>query len=279
MHPILFKVGDFPITSFGLMVCLGAIAGTLWLRRALRAFDLKGGDPVGDLVTWAVLLGLLGARLFYVVLHPAALRAGDGSLQPLKLLALWEGGLVSYGGFLGGALGAWLFARRQRLPFARLADALAPALALGQSIGRVGCLLVGDDHGRPTDLPWAITFPYELTAAGEKVAAKEGCLIPRELLGVPLHPSQVYLSLMNLALFWILARAFGRRRFDGQVVGLGMALYAVGRFGVEFTRGDDAARGVFAGLSTAQWISLAILPLALWLLARGRARAAPASGT
>lgn len=273
MHPILFRIGDFPITTFGLMVCLGAIAGSLWLRRALGAFALRGRDPVGDLVTWSVLLGLLGARLMYVVLHPSAIRGADGSLQPLKLLALWEGGLVSYGGFLGGALGAWLFARRQRLPFMRLGDALAPALALGQSIGRIGCLLVGDDHGRPTDLPWAVTFPYVLDAAGNKLPAKEGCLIPRELLGVPLHPSQIYLSLMNLAIFLVLARAFARRRFDGHVLGLGMVLYAVGRFAIEYTRGDDVARGIFGALSTAQWISIGVFALGAALLARGRAAA------
>jgi len=136
-----------------------------------------------------------------------------------------------------------------------------PALALGQAFGRVGCLLVGDDYGKPWDGPWAVTFP-----------ALEGGLIPPHLIGVPLHPSQIYLSLMNLAIFFITAWMFTRRKFDGQVMAATMVLYAIGRFLVEFTRGDDIERGFLGSLSTAQWWSLGTAALAAILFLRFRAR-------
>jgi phosphatidylglycerol:prolipoprotein diacylglycerol transferase len=181
---------------------------------------------------------------------------------PLSLIAVWEGGIVSYGGFFGGALGGMWYARRHRIPIARLGDAVLPALLLGQAFGRIGCFLVGDDYGRPWDGPWAVRFPDV-----------EGGLIPAHLVGVPLHPAQLYLSLMNLAIFGATAWLFARRRFDGQVLAATMVLYAVGRFLVEYTRGDDVERGALGALSTAQWWSLATIVLAGLLFMRFRRRA------
>ena len=265
MHPILFKVtlpwlGERSVGTFGVMVMLGVIAGSLWLARALRRLGITDKDAASDLVTLAVVTGLLGARWTYLAIHPDALQS------PIDLIALWKGGIVSYGGFFGGAVGAIWWARKRRVPIPRVGDALMPALFLGQAFGRVGCFLVGDDYGRPWNGPWAVAFP-----------AKEGGLIPPELVGVPLHPSQLYLSLMDLLIFLITARVFARRRWDGQVLVLTMALYAVGRFLIEFTRGDDAARGFFGALSTAQWWSVVTAALALVLLLRFRLRG-PAGG-
>lgn len=238
MLPYLFKIGDVPIRSFSVMVLLGVLMGAWWLSGALRRQGVEGEGVLDHLVRNALLLGFLGARLTYVIVHPDVYR------NIISLVAVWEGGLVSYGGFFGGALGAWLFARSRGIPFARLGDALFPALALGQVFGRIGCLLVGDDHGKPYDGPFAITFPEA-----------EGSLMPPHLVGVPLHPSQIYLSLMNVVLFTSMAWLYRRRRFDGQVLAVGMMLYAVGRFLVELTRGDDDARGIWGLFSTAQWVS------------------------
>jgi phosphatidylglycerol:prolipoprotein diacylglycerol transferase len=268
VYPILFKfwlpwIGEVPVKSFGVMVMLGVVCGSLWLGRALRRLGVEDREAASDLVTWAVVTGLLGARWTYLAIHPDALR------DPLDLVALWRGGIVSYGGFFGGALGAVIWARRRRLPVSRVGDALMPALFLGQAFGRIGCFLVGDDYGRPWDGPWAVAFP-----------AREGGLIPPELVGVPLHPSQLYLSAMNVLIFASMAWLFARRRWDGQVLVTTMGLYAAGRFLVEFTRGDDAARGFLGSLSTAQWWSLgtALLAGLLWLRLRGRTPAvAPAT--
>ena len=259
MHPILYTFhnvpwfGDVPIRSCGVMVMLGVVAGTWWLAGALRALGVQDKDAVGDLVTLAIITGFLGARWTYLAIHPEAWHG------PLSLIALWEGGIVSYGGFFGGAIGSWWFARKRRIPVPRLGDAMMPALFLGQIFGRIGCFLVGDDYGRPTDLPWAVTFPNP---------KPPGSLIPDELAGVPLHPAQLYLSLMNLVIFLVLARVFWRRRYDGQVLWLTMVLYGIGRFLVEFTRGDDEARGFFGALSTAQWISIATVALGLLVRAK-----------
>jgi len=256
VHPILFKIFDHPITTFGVMVMFGVVAASLWLGGALRRLGVEQRDAVGDLVTATLISGFLGARILYLIIHPEAYHG------LLSIVALWEGGIVSYGGFFGGALGGVWFARRHHLPFVRLGDAVLPALALGQAFGRVGCLLVGDDYGRPWDGPWAVTF-----------SRLEGGLIPNHLVGVPLHPSQIYLSLMNLAIFGITAWLFARRRFDGQVLTATMLLYSVGRFLIEYTRGDDVERGSLGALSTAQWWSLGTAVLAVVLMLRFAARA------
>lgn len=256
MHPILFKIFDHPITTFGVMVMLGVIAASLWLGSALRRLGVERREAVGDLVTVTLISGFLGARILYMVIHPEAYHG------LLSIFALWEGGIVSYGGFFGGALGAMWFAKKHHISIPRLGDAMLPALALGQAFGRVGCLLVGDDYGKPWNGPWAVTF-----------AKIEGGLIPDHLIGVPLHPSQIYLSLMNLALFGVTAWMFGRRRFDGQVLTATMVLYAIGRFLIEFTRGDDIERGYLGSLSTAQWWSVGTAVLAALLYVRFRARA------
>jgi phosphatidylglycerol---prolipoprotein diacylglyceryl transferase len=264
VHPILFKLPEWlgakTVGTFGVMVMLGVIAGSLWLSRALKRIGVTDRDAASDLVTWAVVVGLLGARWTYLAIHPEALQG------PIDLIALWKGGIVSYGGFFGGALGAWIWCKRRRLPPRLVGDAMMPALFLGQAFGRVGCFLVGDDYGKPWDGPWAVRFP-----------AIEGSLIPPELIDVPLHPSQLYLCLMNVLIFLSMAWLFRRRRWDGQVLITTMLLYATGRFLIEFTRGDDAARGVYDNLSTAQWVSLATFAIAGVLWWRYRAHSPPAT--
>ena len=256
MHPILFKIPvpfiehELPVRSFGMLVMLGVIVGAWWLGRALRRLQLGNTETVSDLTTVAVLAGLLGARWLYLAIHPDSWRG------PISLIALWDGGIVSFGGFVGGALGVIWLARRKRLPLPSLADTMLPALFLGQVFGRIGCFLVGDDYGAPWDGPWAVAFPKP-----------EGGLIPDELVGVPLHPSQLYLSALNLVIFVTGAAVLARRRFAGQAAVVVLALYGVGRFLIEFTRGDDVARGIYGPLSTGQWLSLATLALAgvLWV--------------
>lgn len=266
MHPILFRfpeawplIGGFPLRSFSVMVLLGVLMAAFWLKRKLYPAGGPEADRSFDKLLWRCLvLGFLGARLTYVAIHFDAVYHG-----PLSLFAFWEGGLVSYGGFFGGALGGLWFCRSANIRPAVLGDLTLPALTLGQAFGRIGCLLVGDDHGAPWDGPWSVTFD-----------AVPDSLIPAELVGVALHPAQIYLSLMNLAIFLSMAWLHPRRSFDGQVMTTTMMLYAIGRFSVEYTRGDDAARGIFGAFSTSQWWSLVTFVLALLLMLRFRAHAA-----
>jgi phosphatidylglycerol:prolipoprotein diacylglycerol transferase len=204
-----------------------------------------------SLSVWLLVGGLVGAKVFKAV---RLLLQGEPSS-----IALLEGAGDFYGGFLGALVVVLIyFWRRRELPAWRNADRYGPALALGQSIGRIGCLMAGDDYGKPTTLPWAITFtdPEAATIGGAP-------------LRVPLHPVQLYESVACLALFFFLVWLSRRQRFDGQIV-LSYALgYAICRVIIEFFRGDVDRGFVFGGLlSTSQAIALVLgvasLILLLW---------------
>ncbi len=260
MHPILYRfpdsiplLGGNALRSFSVMVLIGVLMAAWWTGRALRAQGVNHPGAVDHLTRNALIFGFIGARMLYLVVHPEAYE------NLVSLIAVWKGGIVSYGGFFGGALGAWFFARRWKIPFARLGDGALPALFLGQVFGRIGCLLVGDDHGAPWDGAWAITF-----------SGVPDSLIPADLVGIPLHPSQIYLSLMNVVLFLTCITIARRRKFDGQVFGIGLILYAIGRFLVEMTRGDDGARGIYGAFSTSQWVSIGTAVIGILMLIRLR---------
>lgn len=292
MHPILWSfpdawplVGGFPIRSFSVMVLAGVLAASWWTRRQLFNSGSDEDDRAFDhLLRNSLIAGFLGARLTYVAIHPEVFDGKDLFDRAVTLIAVWQGGIVSYGGFFGGTVGMWMWCRARKFSFARLADVMAPALILGQVFGRIGCLLVGDDHGSIwSDGPeWLVVHFPDIPHS----------LIPRELIGQPLHPSQLYLSLMNLTIFIIVAARYRSRRYEGQTTAWTMALYAVGRFLVEFTRGDFAARGGFeltnsatieaqSFLSTAQIWSVITLALAVWAMVklRHRSNAVDAAGS
>lgn len=217
VQPILFHLGGFPVRAFGILVGLGFVLG-LWTsaRRASRV----GIDPnvVYDLGPWLLFAGLIGARALYVYTFWAREFAG----QPFgEMFKIWNGGLVFYGGLILAILVGIVRVRMLKLPIWRLADALAPGIALGHVFGRMGCLLNGCCFGRGTDLPWAIRFPADHTTHGSGV-----------------HPAQVYESLLNLALYSVLSWGFNRRRFDGQIFALYLVAYAFVRSVSEYFRGD-----------------------------------------
>ena len=166
-----------------------------------------------------------------------------------------------YGGFIGALITSAIFFRRHpQLPFWRAADLCGPAIALGQAIGRIGCFMAGDDYGRPTHLPWAVTFT-------DPDAARTG----GAPLGIPLHPVQLYESIVCLVLFGILVRLSRRKKFDGEVILAYTLLYAIARFVLELFRGDADRGFMFGGLlSTSQFIAAILAPaaMALWFVRR-----------
>lgn len=172
MYPILLQIGGFKLHSYGVVV-VAALLAAMWV--GTRETRRKGFAPeiVGDLTLPVILSGFAGGRLAYVVGWEPELFWRD----PLGILAVWRGGLALHGGLLAGFGAALWFCRKRRLNAWSLADALAPAIILGQGIGRLGCFLNGDSYGRPTDLPWAVTF------------TNPEALAP---LGIPLHPAQLY---------------------------------------------------------------------------------------
>lgn len=256
MLPKLFDLGPIPVHTYGLLLATALLVAISVTAR------LAQKDGVPRRLTWdlgfvIVLSSVVGAKLLLII------TAWDYYLTDLSRLFSLDflrAGGVYYGGFLGAVAGSYFYCRTQPLmPFRVMADAAAPAIALGQAIGRLGCFAAGCDYGRPSDVPWAVTFTSEY--AHRLVGTP---------LHLPLHPYQLYESGLSLLFFVALLAAHGRRRFQGQVFALYLIGYGLIRFWLEFYRGD-ADRGFVFGeaLSTSQFISLLIIPAGLILYWRG----------
>ena len=245
MHPRLLATPYFTIYTFGALLALAYLAAFWWLIREGRRQRLDV-DTLSSLGFWCIGGAIIGAKALLILRELPGLRT-----EPTEVA--FSGVLNSagdfYGGFIGAVIAAGLFFwRRPRLPFWQFADACAPAIALGQAIGRIGCLMAGDDYGRPTQVPWAVTFTNPDAAA-----------LGGAPLGVPLHPVQLYESVTCLLLFLFLVRMRHRKRLDGQVILAYTLLYAIARFILEFFRGDEDRGFVLGWVSTSQFIALILL--------------------
>jgi len=253
MYPRLFSIPPFtlfghvvgPITlhTYGVLLAIAFLAG-LWV--ASRQARKAGLDParITDMAVYVLIGGLIGAKLMLV-----AVEYKFYFQNPRELLSILQSGGVFYGGLLGALPVAWWYARRHALDGWRTADVLAPGVAVGQAIGRLGCFAAGCCYGRSCDKPWGVTFrdAYATRAVGTP-------------LDIPLHPTQLYESAAVLLLFLGLLWLAGRKKFNGQVALAYMACYAVIRFVIEFYRGDAARGTVFHGLlSTSQFIAILVV--------------------
>jgi phosphatidylglycerol---prolipoprotein diacylglyceryl transferase len=238
--PVLFRIGSFEITSFGVMVALGALTGLWVLRRELGRSGLP--DAALDAAVYGLVGGLLGAKLLYVFEH-----LDEGSFLSLFLD---RGGMSWFGGFVGGLLAGYVTILVKRWPVMAVLAAATPALAVGQLLGRIGCFLVGDDYGSPTTLPWGVAFPRGLPPTTERV-----------------HPTQIYEAIFLAGLTWVLIR--WRRQGAGDRTVLGRYLVAAGgfRFVLEFLRVNTRVLGP---LTVAHFFALAVVILGLAILASGR---------
>ena len=259
MHPRLLTTPFFTVHTFGALLALAYLSALWWLRREAARTDLDA-EAVTSLGFWAIVGAVIGAKVLMMARDASHFAAAPSEIFSRSTLSA-AGDF--YGGFLGALVASAIFFRRHPdLPVWRVADLCGPAIALGQAIGRIGCLMAGDDYGRPTDVPWSVTFT-------DVDAARIG----GAPLGVPLHPVQVYESFVCFVIFVVLVRLGRRKRFDGEVILTYTALYAIARFGLEFYRGD-ADRGFVLGglLSTSQAIAAILAPtaIALWI---GRRRA------
>jgi phosphatidylglycerol:prolipoprotein diacylglycerol transferase len=197
-----------------------------------------------DAAFFGVVGGLLGAKVLWTLEH-----IGD---QPLFALLVNRGGMSWFGGFAGGLTAGLSYLRWRKLPVIRVLTAATPALAVGHAIGRVGCLLVGDDYGTPTDLPWGIAFPEGLPPTT-----------------VPVHPTQIYEAVALVPIAWLLLRWRRQGRTDHQVLGGYLLMTGAVRFGIEFLRVNER---IAAGLSVAHLASLAAALGGMLLLTRSAAR-------
>lgn len=256
MHPILFEIGGWPVYSYGVLLAIAYLAGLqLAVVRARRA----GIDAakIMDLGIYLIIAALVGAKLMLVAVDFEYFRSNPG-----ELLSLVRAGGVFYGGLIFSFATGLYLVRRYRLPVWASADMYAPGIALGHVVGRMGCLLAGCCYGRPTTMSWGLTFTDPVAAANVGTP-----------LGVPLHPTQIYDAGAELLILIILL-VFERRGrpFHGRTFWLYILLYAISRFIVEIYRGDP--RGVVFGMSTSQFVSLLILPVAVVMLLRLRGASA-----
>jgi phosphatidylglycerol---prolipoprotein diacylglyceryl transferase len=245
MYPELFRIGSFPINTYGVFLALAFLFAILITVR-LAARDGLPREKIYDLSLWMLLASLIGSKILMLFAEP---EYRDDPLQLISLDFLRSGG-VFYGGLIGAVVVGYLLMRRYQLPWWKTADACAPGIAIGNFFGRQGCFAAGCCWGKPTTLPWGVKF----TELGH------------EITGVPidshLHPTQLYESFSMLLVFFLLLWLHKRKRFSGQVILVYALLYSVIRFVIEFfrddPRGDILGLTTLTHLSTSQIISLIV---------------------
>lgn len=259
MHPVILELGPFSVRAYGLALAVSFMFGSwLALRRGVRR-----GLPEGDLLSlfwWIVIASVIGARLHYIIVHP------DHFAGPLDALRIWEGGLIHYGGFAAAVAASWVYLRKRGLPFLVAADAVAPSLALGEGITRIGCHFNGCCFGDAWKGPLAIHFP-----AGSFAARSLG-------EGVGVWPSQLLLSGALFAVGAVILLVDRRRRFPGALFALFLILEGIARWAADFTRYYEPAERLTRALplleshSQVRAAALALAGLVFWELARRRSR-------
>ena len=259
MFPLLFNIpilGGIPIYTYGVLVALGFMAGISW---SVHEAKIAGVNPnrVLDLAFYIILSALVGSRVLYIMTEWQRYLS-----QPLDVFKIWEGGLIFYGGLIGALLVSYFYMKRHKMPFLRTADFFMPGVALGHTIGRLGCFMAGCCYGgrAPEGSPWGVVFPsnpFSLAPAG-----------------VTLYPSQLFESAASLLIFFILVLMRRKGRYqpqNGQIFLAYLILYSVTRSLLEIFRGGGSRNFVIDGwLSVSQLISVGLILMALIIYSRFR---------
>jgi phosphatidylglycerol:prolipoprotein diacylglycerol transferase len=260
MFPKLIDTGGFFLPTYGVFVAVAFLVA-IWLTGRLAAKAGFQADKITNLAIYCALAGMAGAKLLMFLFDWRTYWENPGEIftfSTLQAAGVYQGGLII------AILFAVYYMKRVALPVLATCDVFAPGLAIGHAIGRLGCLAAGCCWGSVCTRPWAITFTsqdaHELTG------------VP---LGVPLHPAQIYESIAEFVIFWVLYRFFHRPHADGQIIGGYLLLYSGARFIVEFFRNHE--QGLVAGLSLTQWISLGTFIAGAWLITRARRVVVPAT--
>ena len=249
MLPKLIQIGTFYLPTYGVLVA-AAFLTALWIAGKLGREQCLSKDAIMNLGIYCALAGIVGAKLFMIVLDPYYRKnpAQIFTLSTLQSAGIW------YGGFIVALIFAFFYMRTQGLPFLKTSDVFAPGLAIGHAIGRLGCFAAGCCYGKPTNLPWAVTFTNQ-DANGAP-------------LGVPLHPTQIYEALIESLICVVLYLLAKRQHKDGAIISLYLILSAIARFLVEFVRAHDEANPLGGPLTLEQWISIAVCVIGVILLTR-----------
>jgi phosphatidylglycerol:prolipoprotein diacylglycerol transferase len=255
VYPELFSIGPITVYSYGVLLAVSYLLGLRLAMWRAKRWGLEA-NRVLDLGIYIIIAALIGAKALLLVVDFDQFRQ-----SPAELLSLARSGGVFYGGLILAVVVAFWYIARHGLPFWTTCDVFAPGIALGHVTGRLGCFAAGCCYGRPTTLPWGITFHNPLAAANVGTP-----------LGIALHPTQLYEAGAELLILILLLGTERRGKpFAGRTFWTYMLLYAVSRYIIEFYRGDP--RGEMFGMSTSQFISLVLAPLSVamlaWLSRRG----------
>jgi len=255
VFPKLVSIGTFYLPTYGVMVALAFLAGLAVTVRLARRSGLNA-ELITNLAVYVALAGMLGAKVLMIVFDWNRYMANPSdifSLATLQAAGVFQGGLIL------ALVAAYVYMSRQKLPMLATSDAFAPGLALGHSIGKLGCFAAGCCWGIETKVPWAVKFhdpaAYALTG------------VPLE---IPLHPAQLYESSAEALIFGFLYWRFGRQHAPGQIIGLYLVISSVTRFFIEFTRNHEQALPFGLPLSITQWIAIVLAAAGAVLLARAR---------
>ena len=238
MFPDLFSIGPLTVHTYGLFVAIGFAAALIVTMKIGRREGMKG-QQVLDMAFIMILVAVIGSRLMYVFINLAYYKK-----HPLDIIKIWQGGLVFSGGLLAVALIMIWYLKRHSLSFWKMGDLWAPALALGQGLGRIGCFMAGCCYGKPTDSWWGVVFTHP------------NALAP---LNIPLHPTQLYHALSGFIIFGVLLYVYAKRQFAGQVFLWYLILHSTARLLIERFRADE--RGLLPGstMSLTQLIATLVL--------------------
>lgn len=268
MQPIFIQFGSLVIRWYGVMMALGFISA-LGLWTWLGKKSGRSMNYASDLLLWLIISGIIGARLAYII---ANLR--EFIDEPKLIPRIDLGGLIFYGGLLGGIAGLYFFARKKGESFLEVADFTVVAVPLAHAFGRVGCFLNGCCYGKIWYGPWAVMYPSPYPGHPGGFAwfdhLRANMIIQSCLYSLPVHPVQLYEATFNLLIFLILLLGYHRRKIQGSVTYQYLLLYPIARFVLEFFRGDE--RQKFLSLSIAQWLSIPLFLSGFVLMLRLRSK-------
>lgn len=240
MFPVLIQIGDFPVHTYGVLIAVGFLTSIYFARKEAIRQGIPG-EKIVDFGFWSLLVGMFGARILFIITRWSYFME-----FPLQMFAVWQGGLVFYGGPIAAFPFLIWFCKKNKLDPWKIADISAIALPIAHAIGRLGCLSAGCCHGKQTTMPWGMKFDSEL--------------VEFHLRGVPLHPTQLYEALALTLLSAYLYRRIKRKKFDGEIAFIYVGAYSVIRTVVEMFRGDTIRGYLIEGvLTTSQFISILTL--------------------
>ena len=259
MLPKIFSIGSFYLPTYGVLVALGFLLALAVTTRLAKRSGMNV-EAVTNLAVYCALAGLIGAKLLMIIFDWNDPQIKIFSLATLQAAGVFQGGLIL------AIITAFLYVRKQKLPWLQTADVFAPGLALGHAIGRLGCFAAGCCWGTECTRPWAVTF------TNPDAAALTG--VP---LNKPLHPAQLYEVFALLALFAFLYWRIGKPHPPGRVLGLYLVISSVARFAIEFTRNHEQALPFGLPFSITQWIAIALALFGVVILVRSASGSAKVS--